>query len=162
MSTANIHANPAAHLAILDLLNRYTDAVNQRDWKTLQDVFTADGVWDMGGPAAGPMAMLFKGAQGIADGIGGSISTTELCVQTNHAPVIVVDGQRATARTTVNELVRPKGGGGVTIVGTYYDDILLGTDGEWRFKERRFRITYVDATTAVPGQVMASFPLKTG
>ena len=36
MSTANIHANPAAHLAILDLLNRYTDAVNQRDWKTLQ------------------------------------------------------------------------------------------------------------------------------
>jgi hypothetical protein len=158
MSTSNVNAHLAAHLAILDLLNRYTDAVNQRDWQRLQNVFAANGVWDMGGPAVGPMAMRFEGAKAITEGIAASIATTELCVQTNHAPVIEVDGRHATARSTINELVRPRSGAGMTIVGTYYDDIVLGDDGEWRFKERRFRITYVDTTTLVPGQILASFP----
>jgi hypothetical protein len=160
MSTINVKENLAAHMAILDLLNRYTDAVNQRDWRQLESVFAEDGIWDMGGPNVGPMAMLFEGARNIAQGIAASVSTTELCVQTNHAAVVAVNGRRATARSTINELVRPKGAGGMTIAGTYYDEISLGDDGEWRFTERRFRITYVDSITPIGGQVIGNCPLK--
>ena len=158
MSTANITAELAAHCAILDLLNRYTDAVNQRDWQQLQSVFAVDGIWDMGGPAAGPMAMRLVGARQIADGIAAAIGGTELCVQMSHAPVVTVAGRRATARSTVHELLRPKGAPGFNLFGTYYDDIRLDADGEWRFQERRFRITYLDAATPVVGQIMAQFP----
>jgi len=158
MSTLNVKAYLAEHLAIGDLLNRYTDAVNQRDWSQLRAVFADDAVWDMGGPAVGPMAMRFEGADRIVEGIAASVATVALCVQTNHAPVVVVDGRRATARSTIQELVRPDGGGGLNIVGTYYDDLILDHDGEWRFRERRFRITYVDSTTPVSGQVLATFP----
>lgn len=154
MSTANVQAEFVAHLAILDVLNRYTDALNRRDWPALQQVFTAEGVWDMGGPAAGPMAMRFAGAADIAAGIAAAVDSAELCVQTNHAPVIEVSGRRATARSTMHELVRPKGGTGMQIIGFYHDDLSLGEDGEWRFRERRFRIVYVDTGTPVSGQVM--------
>ena len=153
MSTANLMANLQAHLAILDLLNRYTDAVNQRDWVELENVFAVDGVWDMGGPAAGPMAMRFEGAKRVADGIAAALSSAEMCVQANHAPVVKVQGQRATARSTLQEIVRSKGGGGMMMLGTYHDDLVLCDDGEWRFQERRFRMTYVDMTP-LNGQVM--------
>ena len=96
MSTANILANQGTYLAIFDLLNRYTDAVNRRDWPELKNTFAHDAVWDMGGPAAGPMAMRFQGAQQIADGIAAAISTSAMCVQANHALVVNVDGNRAT------------------------------------------------------------------
>ena len=158
MSTANVTAELAAHCAISDLLHRYTDAVNQRDWQQLQSVFAADGVWDMGGPVMGPMAMRLVGARAIADGIAAAIGGTELCVQMNHAPVVTVTGRSATARSSIQELVRPKGAAGFNLFGTYYDRIVLDADGEWRFQERRFRITYLDATTPVAGQVMAQFP----
>src|SRR5208282_472546 len=88
MSTINVNENLAAHVAILNLLNRYTDAVNQRDWAELESVFADDGIWDMGGEELGPMAMHFEGARKIAEGIAASVSTTELCVQTNHAAVV--------------------------------------------------------------------------
>jgi ketosteroid isomerase-like protein len=158
MSTANVQAQPVAHLAILDVLNRYTDALNRRDWAALQQVFTDEGVWDMGGPAAGPMAMRFEGAANVAAGIAAAVGRAELCVQTNHGSVIEVSGQRAIARSTIHELVRPKGGTGMQIVGFYHDDLSLGEDGEWRFRERRFRIMYVDTGTPVPGQVMMQPP----
>lgn len=151
MSTANVVANLAAHLAILDLLNRYTDALNQRDWVELKNVFAIDGVWDMGGPDAGPMAMRFQGAQQVADGIAAALSPSDTCVQANHAPVVKVDGKHATARSTIHEIVRPKSGGYITILGTYHDDIVLCHDGEWRFQERRFRIAYWDTAARQPG-----------
>lgn len=157
MTTVNVTTNLAAHMAILDLLNRYTDAVNQRDWAELKNVFTENGVWDMGGAAVGPMAMRFEGAEQVAKGIAAGVSTAELCVQANHAPVVSVDGKRATARSTIQEIVRPMGGGGMMLLGTYYDDIVLCDDGEWRFQKRRFRITYSDMAP-LTGQVLATFP----
>ena len=155
MSTTNVVNNVAAHAAILDLLNRYTDAVNHRDWAELKNVFAEDGVWDMGGAVAGAMAMRFEGSERLCEGIAAAISSTELCVQSNHAPVIVVEGARATARSAIQEIVRPKGGGGMMILGAYHDDIVLCDDGEWRFQERRFRITYVDMSPLTGNLIQA-------
>ena len=148
-------AHLGAHVAIQDLLNRYTDAVNQRNWSELKNVFAPQGVWDMGGPAVGPMALRFEGAQQVANGIASALGNAQMCVQSNHAAVIHVDGTRASARSTIQEIVRPKAGGGLMILGTYHDDIVQCPDGEWRFQERRFRITYID-TTPLAGQTLSA------
>jgi hypothetical protein len=158
MSTRNVTENLIAHLAIQDLLNRYTNALNQRDWAALQSVFTEDGVWDCGGPQMGDQAFLFSGAAGCANGIAGLLAHTECCVQSNHAIVIEVAGRDAKATSTMNEYVIPNGAATATSIwGTYYDEIQLESDGEWRFRKRTFRFTTVDPSMS-KGPVLARFP----
>jgi len=158
MSSRNVASHAGAHLAIRDLLNRYTDAVNQRDWQALAALFAADAVWDAGGPELGPRGYRFEGAQNCAQGIESLVSGTELCVQTNHAPVIDVQGASATATSTIQEFVRHKGAGLMTSLGTYYDRLRLGDDAEWRFERRTFRFTWLDVNGA-RGELLTNFPL---
>ena len=49
MTTRNVLEHSVDHLAIRSLIDRYTDAVNRRDWATLETLFASDGVWDCGG-----------------------------------------------------------------------------------------------------------------
>ena len=159
MTTRQVTAHTTDLLAIRSLLDRYTNGVNQRDWAAVRAVFTDDGVWDAGGPEMGHNAMRFEGGVNCAQGIAGIVSPMELCVQSNHAPVIHVDGDHATAVSTINEMVLAPGAPGVTTIwGTYYDDIVRDSDGEWRFRLRKFRFTWIDAAGA-KGQVLARFPL---
>lgn len=158
MSTRNVKDHLADHMAITDLCNRYTDAVNRRSARDIAAVFAKDGVWDCGGPNAGPMCFLFTGNQEIGNRIAEMLGAMEVLVQTNHALVIEVNGDRATARSTVEEKGLPKGAPtGMRAMGTYTDEIVRDSDGEWRFAKRTFRFTYVDGP-AMNGQVMATFP----
>lgn len=158
MSTANVKANLADYMAITDLCNRYTDAVNRRDAKDIAAVFAKDGVWDCGGPNAGPMSFLLNGNEHIGNSIAQMLGGMEVLVQTNHALVIEIHGDRATSRSTCEEKGLPKGAkDGMRVMGTYTDDVVRDSDGEWRFAKRSFRFTYVDAP-AMNGQVMATFP----
>jgi hypothetical protein len=158
MSTRNVTENLAAHLAIQNLLNRYTNAVNQRDRAALRAVFAEDGIWDCGGPQMASMSFLFKGAADCADGILGLLSNAECCIQSNHAIVIEVTGREATATSTVNEYVMMNGAATATSLwGTYYDEVHLDDDGEWRFRKRTFRFTTVDSSVS-KGPVLARFP----
>lgn len=160
MSTVNVKNNLADHMAIADLMNRYTDSVNRRDWAALADVFTEDGIWDVGGPDAGPFEFYFTGRKQVADGIAGLVSAMSYLVQTNHAPVIHVDGDKASATCTLDEKACPAGEAqGIHLLGTYYDDIERDADGEWRFAKRSFRITYVEQTQYAI-QVMTQFPVE--
>lgn len=159
MSTRNVVENLASHLAVHDLLDRYTNAVNQRDWATLHSLFSEDGIWDAGGPEMGAGAFRFEGAANCAEGIAGLIRPTELCVQSNHAVTIEIDGDRATATSTINELVLIKDAPGLmTNWGTYYDTLIREADGEWRFKQRIFRHSWTDMS-GPKGRVIARFPL---
>ena len=157
MSTRNVKEHLADHLAIRDLIARYTDALNRRDWEAMATQFTADAVWDAGGPAMGEQALYFSGARNIAAGIGNSVSGTSMCVQMTHSTAIEVTGGRATARSTINEVVGLGVDGGMTSLGTYSDELVLEADGEWRFSRRVFRFLYLD-THALPGQVLMMQP----
>lgn len=158
-TTRNVIDHAADHLAIRSLLDRYTDALNRRDWTVIESVFASDGAWDAGGPNMGPMAFRFEGAANVANGIRGMVDPLPLLVQSNHAPVVNVDGDRATATSTINEMVLAPGATQrTTIWGMYFDQIVKQADGEWRFKERRFRFAWVDAAGNV-GQVIAQPPM---
>jgi len=157
MSTRNVNKYLSDHVAIQDLISRYTNAVNQRDWDALAAVFAKNAIWDCGDVEG--FTFLFTGLSNVVSGIAGVVEPCEVCVQTIHAVVVEIDGDRATATTTVHEMARVKGGMGMNLmIGTYYDDIVRDDDSEWRFAKRTFRLTYVDVTIPA-GLVATSFPL---
>ena len=157
MSSINVTENFVAHLAIQDLLNRYTNAVNQRNAADLRELMTEDADWVLESPETDSPQLSFNGSRQIAEGIIGALSSAKMSVQMNHAPVIEVKGKQAYACSTINEIIIHADGSGFFMLGTYHDDIRSCPDGEWRFQSRRFRMTYVD-NSPLAGQVMEKFP----
>jgi ketosteroid isomerase-like protein len=146
----------ADRLAIRELIDRFSDAVNQRDFRHLQELFASDAVWEV----TPPIGLRFEGAAKIADGIEWSISRQQVLVQISSGIVIELKSpQCATARSTVVEFGRPKETGvGMHSAGTYCDE-LAREHGEWRFQRRTLRVRYVDEV-ALPGQIFESDSLS--
>ena|SRR5579859_1443208 len=143
MSTSNVTSNLAAHLAVRDLLDRYTDAINERDWASLEQLFADGGIWDLR-TVDDQSNQLFEGRQHVASGIRGLVETTQRVIQMNHAPIIQIDGPRATARSTMHEVSWMHHGIRVTLFGTYHDAMIREDDGEWRFTKRQFRMKHFE------------------
>jgi hypothetical protein len=139
----------ADRLAIRELVDRYNDAINHREWTVLTGLFTPDAVWEM----AAPVNLRFEGAPKIAGGIRWSVSRQDVLVQVSSAVVIEGNGpDRASVRSTMIEFGRPREGEpGMHSAGTYYDQVSR-VDGVWRFAHRVFRVRYTD-NVAVPGEV---------
>jgi hypothetical protein len=157
MSTVNVAANLADHLAIRDLLDRYTNALNHRNWSMMQGLFTTDGVWDATSPVKDTPGYRFEGAANVVLGIAKLVSSAEMCIQSNHAVVIEVSGTAAAAVSTINEIVlMPQFPGLMACWGNYYDTLVRQSDGEWRFQERKFRVTWSDVN-GPRGQVLRQF-----
>jgi hypothetical protein len=115
---------------IVDVITRYTRAVDTRHWDGLDDVFTDDGVLDytaVGGPA--DTARAVKGW--LVVGLSGFLRYQHVIGQV----AIDLDGDsaRATAYFT-NPMVAPDGAGGEKIVevGGYYHHDLVRTPHGWR------------------------------
>ena len=144
----------ADRLAIRELVDRYNDAINHRDWTVLASLFTPDAVWEM----ATPLNLRFEGAPKIAGGIRWSVGRQEVLVQITSAVVIEGNGpDRAAVRSTMIEFGRPREGEpGMHSAGTYYDQVSR-QDGVWRFAHRVFRVRYTD-NLAVPGEVHENRP----
>ena len=158
MSTRNVTDNLADHLAIQDLISRYSLGICQRDWHMLGEVFTEDGVWEVDG---GAFSHRHEGREEVIKALKERIDTQELVMQMPHASVIEVESNRAKARVTVQEFVRFAGmkrGKGMTMLGIYHDDIVRDRDGEWRFACRHFVYSYLDLLTPCPGDVFLKFP----
>ncbi|HUJ64502.1 MAG TPA: nuclear transport factor 2 family protein [Acidimicrobiales bacterium] len=140
-------------LAIQDLIHRYSDAVTRADWDQCRAVFAPDAVWESPG-----MGMRFDDPDAFLAVLTDS-STTELLIQTAHAPVINITGpDRARATTTIHEMMRGAvvadttyGEKGADInfeqYGIYFDDIAR-IKGDWLFTHRLFVPIYVS-----PGSV---------
>jgi len=129
-------------LAIQETINRYSDAANRSDWDALESCYAPGSVWEV----VEPHAIRFEEPRAIRDGVVGYIGNVETFLQTVHNTVITLQGDgRASARSTLQEIVRTAGTFDVVFWGTSYDD-LVRHDGEWKFSHRRFRGVYVDRT----------------
>jgi uncharacterized protein (TIGR02246 family) len=126
--------------AIRELIDQWSDAVNEHDWAALDGCFTEDGVWDVGAP----YGFRLEGRQMITEIVSTKIAEQQYVIQTPHAVVIKLNGDTATARVTMQEIMRGQDGSGMQMWGTYYDD-LVRTNAGWRFKLRRYRTAIFDA-----------------
>jgi hypothetical protein len=132
---------------IRELIERYSYSVNAKDWSTMADCFTENGTWDVGPP------FNFKpqGRAAISELVREKIAENDFVLQMPHASMIWLEGERARAHTTVQELVRaPQGKGGIQLLGTYVDEIVRDA-GTWRFASRVFRVVNV-LFEAPPGE----------
>ncbi len=134
--------------AVRELIERYSVALNLRDFAMMRETFLPDGVWRVDPPFD-----IRLGGDAITAGIGQMVGAMPFLFQGLMGSVVEIDGDTATAKTSVHELgQRGAGEGGLDSYGLYHDR-LVRTAAGWRFAERRFQPLYLD-TGAMPGQVI--------
>ena len=126
--------------AIRELIDGFCDAVNERDWEAFAACFVEDGVWDVGAP----ISFRQEGKSQIFNFVSTGAATLECLIQTAHAVKITLNGDTATARSTMREIIRAPGGSGMQIWGTYYDTLVRTTAG-WQFKQRKLHLILHEA-----------------
>jgi uncharacterized protein (TIGR02246 family) len=120
--------------AINALFMAYRKCLDEKDFSGYASLFAADGEF----VAAGGTAKGRAGIEELVDGMRGSLLTAvagdDLHIVVN--PEIVVDGDRATARSTWIYLVRGADAEPTLCKVGHYEDDLVREDGAWRFARR--------------------------
>jgi 3-phenylpropionate/cinnamic acid dioxygenase small subunit len=121
-------------VAIMDVLARYTAALDTQNWDGLDSVFTPDAAIDY--TTSGGIRGKYPEVKAwLAEVLSGFPMTQHLI----GMPAITLDGDMATSRTDVyNPMAMPQADGGARVfyVGATYEDRLVRTDGGWRIAER--------------------------
>jgi hypothetical protein len=120
---------------VFDVLNRYADAADRRDWSLYDQVFTPDATADYGvSKLAGREAIVAL----IRNSLGGCGPTQHLLG--NHT--VQVDGDEAHASCKVRAFSRGAGDRSADtyeLLGTYYHDLVRTADG-WRTQHLRMDV----------------------
>ncbi len=136
--------------AIRRLLDRYTDAVNRRDWNTYRSLWVEAGVWELHAPIDG----LYKGIEAIMKEVRRAVESQLLFVQMNHAVAVThLEENSAQVHSTLNEIGKadPNGEGalpgvkGMNILA-FYTDSLVKQNGEWKFQKRVYDVLCINLT----------------
>jgi ketosteroid isomerase-like protein len=130
--------------AVRDLGFRFADACNRGDVDDFRRLWADDGIWTIDDP----MNIRAVGADAIADTLTKLRPTWDYFVQMPHAPVVQVDGDRATSRWTVSEQAANASEGRSYFNYARYDDVLIRTPDGWRYLTRRY--SYIHLSQTVP------------
>ena len=136
----------ADRVEIEALRGEFTDAAMMRDRARLASLFTPDGALRMPNVPAEAV-----GREQILAGGERLQARWDVFVQTTHPGAIQLDGDTATGRAYIQELVRTRDG----IEGlnfAVYHDRYQRTDEGWKFAERVYEVRYLD-TTPLAGSV---------
>jgi len=144
----NQDALASARFAIRELIERYSDAINRRDFTSLAGLFIPESHWW----ADAPHNLHFEGAA-IAPAIAQMVETFPFLLQMTCSIVVNVDGNGAEASTTIREMAQAADATtGLDSLGLYHD-VLARTPNGWRFASRRFQPLYLE-TAPLRGQVL--------
>jgi ketosteroid isomerase-like protein len=141
----------ADRVEIEALRGEFTDAAMMRDYDRLASLFTDDGelrMPDVPVELAGREEIRAWGARVPA--------LVDYLVQTTHPGTIRLEGDTASGRAYLSELIRLRDGSSHLNYAIYHDRYQRTPDG-WKFTERVYEIRYLD-TTALAG----SAPLSPG
>lgn len=134
-------------VAIQQVINRYTDGCNRQDWPQVMATFAEDGVWEVQGNA-------ITGHGAIQAAMAGFLTQMAYFTQIASASVIAVDGDRASARTTIRECGKFADRDEALEVLGRYDDELVRTASGWRFARRRFTSFGAHRFALLPGPAL--------
>jgi hypothetical protein len=121
----------------------FTDAVMMRDYDRLAALFTTEGTLRIPGipDMVGDSAIRTWGAQ-VPD-------VVEYLLQTAHPGTILLDGDTASGRVFIEELISLRDGQSGLNYAIYHDRYQRTSDG-WKFTERAYEIKYLDTLTGSP------------
>jgi ketosteroid isomerase-like protein len=130
----------ADRVEIEALRGEFTDAVMMRDYDRLASLFTHDGAWrmpDIPAELAGREEIRAWGERVPA--------VVDYLVQTTHPGTVHRDGDIASGRAYIQELIRLRDGSSHLNYAIYHDRYRRTPDG-WKFTERVYEIRYLDTT----------------
>ncbi len=134
----------ADRLLIQDLLTRYTVAIDEKDWKLLDSVFSPDADVDYTG--SGGVRGKYPEVKAWLQRALSHFAMTQHLISNS---VVRLAGDRATARTMFyNPMGAAKPGGGLHLffIGGYYNDELRRTSSGWRIQVRVEEQSWMDGT----------------
>lgn len=130
----------ADRVEIEALRGEFTDAVMMNDHDRLASLFIHDGAIRIpyaNIEAAGPQEIRAMGERREA--------LADLFVQTTHPGTIELDGDTASGRAYLSELIRTRDGYSQLNYALYHDRYQRTPDG-WKFAERVYEIRYLDTS----------------
>ena len=130
----------ADRVEIEALRAEYSDAAMMADYNRLASLFTQDGV--MRWPHAG---LEFTGREAIRAVGAQREQHVEYLVQTTHPGILRLDGDTASGRAYIHEIIRLRDGSSHMNYAIYHDRYQRTPDG-WKFSERVYDVRYLDAT----------------
>jgi ketosteroid isomerase-like protein len=145
----------ADRVEIEALRGEFTDAAMMRDRARLASLFTEDGALRMPNipaEAVGREAIRTQGEQLQA--------RWDFFVQNTHPGTIQIDGDTATGRAYIQEVVRTLDGIEGVNFAIYHDRYQRTPDG-WKFSERVYEVRYLD-TTPLAGSAPSSASIEDG
>jgi ketosteroid isomerase-like protein len=139
----------ADRVEIEALRGEYVDAVMMHDYDRLASLFTDDGAVRM--PHIPAEAV---GRVEIRAGVERLQGQLEYFVQATHPGVIWLEGDAASGRAYISELIHGRDGSSHQNHAIYHDRYRRTQDG-WKFTERTYEIRYVD-TSPLAGSAPAT------
>jgi ketosteroid isomerase-like protein len=139
MSVSDLQAL-ADRVEIEALRGELTDAVMMRDYDRLASLFTPDGVVRV--PHINAEAVGREQLRAGAERLQGLL---DYFVQTTHLGTIQLDGDTASGRAYISELLRFRDGRSELNYAIYHDRYRRTADG-WKFAERVYEVRYLDTT----------------
>jgi len=130
----------ADRVEIEALRGEFTDAAMMRDRDRLASLFTLDGALRMPNIPAE-----LVGREEIRAGGERLQAQWDFFVQTTHPGSIQLDGDTATGRAYIQELVRTRDGRQGLNYAIYHDRYQRTPDG-WKFTERVYEVRYLDTS----------------
>ena len=130
----------ADRVEIEALRGEFTDAVMMRDYDRLALLFTHDGALRM------PNIPAELASQEEIRAWGERVPTlVDYLVQTTHPGTIQLDGDVASGRAYMHEIIRLRDGSSHLNYAIYHDRYQRTGDG-WKFTERVYEVRYLDTT----------------
>ncbi len=133
--------------AIQQLIARYIEAASSGDIEVVGSTYAEDGVWEL--PA---FPLRTEGRTAIKEKIAELLVPMEYLVQIGSPAAITVNGDTATARSSMREGCKFKGQNvAAEILGVYDDDLIRTADG-WKFARRTFHMSCFNTYDIHPPQ----------
>jgi ketosteroid isomerase-like protein len=130
----------ADRVEIEALCGEFTDAVMMRHYDRVASLFTPDGVWRM--PKIPVELVGWEEIRAWGERVPALV---DYLVQTTHPGTIQLDGDTASGRAYICELIRLRDGSSELNYAVYHDRYRR-TPGGWKFTERSYEVRYLDAT----------------
>jgi ketosteroid isomerase-like protein len=142
----------ADRVEIEALRGEFTDAAMMDDYDRVSQLFTPDGVVRM--PDANVELVGWEQLRAFG---GRRDAVVEYFIQNTHPGVIRLNGDTASGRAYLNELIRLRDGSSHLNYAIYHDRYRRTPDG-WRFTERVYEIRYLDTTPLAGSPPVAAEP----
>jgi ketosteroid isomerase-like protein len=128
----------ADRVEIEALRGEFTDSAMMRDYDRVASLFTSDGALRMPN-----VPVELTGQEQIREWGGRVPKFVEFLVQNTHPGIIQLDGDTATGRAYMAEVIRLLDGTSELNYAIYHDRYQRTADG-WKFTERVYEIRYLD------------------